>query len=107
MAIFQKNNGNQPSSRKIEPMKLRTTALAFACAVVLGVVMVEQSSIRGMVSNSRRIPGILALALGVLAIFRREALIKNSAFGWKVSGPIAVLIGLSLIASGLLLLTTS
>jgi hypothetical protein len=40
-------------------------------------------------------------------MFRREALIKNSAFGWKVTGPIAVLIGLALLASGLLLLTTS
>ena len=88
-------------------MKLSTTALAFAGAVLLGVVMVGHSSIAGMVPDLRRIYGVLALVLGVFAMFRREALIKNSAFGWKVTGPIAVLIGLALLASGLLLLTTS
>jgi hypothetical protein len=88
-------------------MELSTTALAFAGAVLLGVLMGGDSSIRGMVPDSRHISGVLALVLGVLAIFRREALIRNSAFGWKVTGPSAVLIGLALLASGLLLLTTS
>ena len=88
-------------------MKLSTTALAFAGAVLLGVVMVGHSRMRGIALDLRHIYGVLALVLGVFAIFRREALIKNSAFGWKVTGPIAVLIGLALLASGLLLLTAS
>jgi hypothetical protein len=97
----------RPSGRRIEPMKVSTTALAFAGAALLGGVMVGHRSVPGMVPDLRQIYGLLALVLGAFAVFRREALIKNSAFGWKVTGPIAVLIGLALLASGLLLLTTS
>jgi len=65
------------------------------------------SSIRGMWHDSRHVHGFLALILGVLAIFRREALIgTNAAWSKSVSGFGAVMIGLVLVGIGIWFLTT-
>ena len=67
------------------------------CTVAFGVMRLD----------SRHLHGLLALILGVLAIFRREALLgTNAAWSKRVGGFGAVLIGVVLVGIGIWFLAT-